>query len=465
LKPIYLNELLTAVHGEVVQGKGNPLIKNVVTKPYKIASYTLLFDLYKKVKIDWKSFGSVTGAAVITDKPEDFKRLEEKVIVIKVDDLDQAYWDFINYYRGLFNIPIIGVTGTCGKTTTKEMIKHILEIRHRVQSTYKSFNGGHRNHRYLLGIDEKIGAAVIEMGVDEPGDIKFYINYFNPQIRILLNIDVYHLIGCKTPERYINAKAEILHELDPVNGKLILNADDETIKKINTSKFNSIITYIGFSENCHFRADNIRYGNGGMIFTLYHKKKNYQAFVPGYGEHNVTNALAAIAACYYAGIDIKEACKRIASFNQVMEHLEFRAGLNGSTVIDDTWNVTPLSMATALEVMEKVAKTKTKIALLGYMPQLGSGDYAKQEYEKIGEKVLETHVDLLFVVGDEAKAIGEKALQLGMNPSSVFFCKTGFEIYEQVKSLLTKDTIMLLKIPHRVMIEDSFKELKQKIIV
>ncbi|RBW69445.1 Mur ligase family protein [Bacillus taeanensis] len=465
MKPLYLNELLRAVKGKVVKGEGNPLIKNVITKPYKIASHTMLFDLYKKVKIDWELFEKTQCAVVVTDKPEDFKRLGENVVLIKVDDLDQAYWDFIDYYRGLFNIPIIGVTGTCGKTTTKEMITHILEKRYAVQSTYKSFNGGHRNHRYLLGINEKTGAAVIEMGVDAPGDITFYINYFKPQIRILLNIDVYHLLGCKTPERYVNAKAEILHDVDPVNGKLIINADDKNIKKIDTSQFQHLITYIGFSDQCHFRADKVSYGKGGMTFTLHYQNKQYQVFVPGYGEHNVYNALAAIAACYYAGIDLKEACERITSFSQVIEHLEFRTGLNGSTVIDDTWNVTPLSMSTALEVMKEVAQTKTKIALLGYMPQLGNGEYAKQEYEKIGEKVIATNVDLLFVVGDEAKAIGEKALQLGMNRSKVFFCRTGLETYQHVKPFLTQDAIMLLKIPHRVMIEDSFKEFKQKIIV
>jgi UDP-N-acetylmuramoyl-tripeptide--D-alanyl-D-alanine ligase len=465
MKWLYLNEIVAQIGGSLVQGTGNPLIKNVVTKRYKVDNHTLLIDLYTKRKIRSKLFQKYKPIVVVTEKPQDFNHLGDDVIVIKVEDVDEAYWKFIDYYRSLFDIPIIGVTGTCGKTTTKEMIKHILEKRYKVQATYKSFNGGHRNHRYLLGIDETTGAAVIEMGVDSPGDITFYIKYFRPQIRILLNIDVYHLVGCKTPERYLEAKAEILHDLDPVNGTLILNADDENIKKIDVSKFRNIILYFGFSDECDFQATDVAYDRGGMRFTLRHQNQTYPVFVPGYGKHNVYNALAAIAAVWSAGVDIKEACERLASFSQVIEHLEFHSGLGGCTVIDDTWNVTPLSMANALQVMKEVAGSKTKIALLGYMPQLGDGEYARQEYAKMGEKVIETQVDFLIVVGDEAKEIGRKALELGMDPSKVYFSNSGTEIYEILHPLLNEEAIVLLKIPHRVMVQDSFKELKAKIIV
>lgn len=465
MKWLYLNQILGHFDGVLVQGKGNPLVKNVVTKRYKIGANTLLIDLYKKDKIDTNIFKKSQSVVVVTDKPKDFNHLGDDVIIVKVEDIDKAYWKFIEYYRSLFDIPIIGVTGTCGKTTTKEMIKHILEKRYKVQSTYKSFNGGHRNHRYLLRIDENTGAAVIEMGVDYPGDIIFYIKYFQPKIRVLLNIDVYHLIGCKTPERYLKAKAEILHQLDPVNGSLILNADDENIRKIDVSNFSNIILYFGFNEICHFKASNVTYGQGGMQFTLHHQNESYPVVVPGYGKHNVYNALAAIAATWSAGVDIKEACERLASFNPVTEHLEFRYGVNGCTVIDDTWNVTPLSMSVALEVLNEIAGSKAKVAILGYMPQLGEGGYAQREYAKIGEKVIETQIDLLFIVGEQAKGIGKKSLELGMDPGKVYFCNDGMEIYPILKPVLNGDSVVLLKIPHRVMVQDSFKELKVKIIV
>ncbi|MGG1679386.1 Mur ligase family protein [Neobacillus sp. NRS-1170] len=464
MKALYLKEIISHIDGLWLQGDGNLLIKNVVTRPSKVSPNTLLIDLYKKSKISSKLLQKYTPFVVVTERPNDFTQLGDGITVVKVEDIKAAFWKFIDYYRGLFDIPIIGVTGTCGKTTTKEMIKHILENRFKVQSTYKSFNGGHRNLRYLLKINENTGAAVIEMAVVNPGDILFYLKYFRPKIRVLLNIDVYHLVGCKTPERYLEAKAEILHDLDPEKGTLILNADDENIKKLDISKFANIIQYIGFGEGCHFRASNVTYDSKGIRFTLHHQNQTYPVFLPGFGKHNVYNALAALAATWNAGVNIKEAIEQLATFNQVIEHLEFRNGMGGSTVIDDTWNVTPLSMVSALQVLKEMAGTKRKIALLGYMPQLGIGTYAEQEYAKMGEKAVETQVDILIVVGEEAKEIASRALELGMDPSKVYFCNTGTEIYQILLPYLNQDSILLLKIPHRVMVQDTFKELKEKII-
>jgi UDP-N-acetylmuramyl pentapeptide synthase len=149
----------------------------------------------------------------------------------------------------------------------------------------------------------------------------------------------------------------------------------------------------------------------------------------------------------------------------VAEHLEFRSGIGGCTVIDDTWNVAPLSMAAALDVLRNVAASKTKIAVLGYMPQLGDGEDARREYAKIGEKAVEAGVDVLIVVGDEAKEIGRKALELGMDPNDVFFCRTGTEVYAILQTFANRDAVVLLKIPHRVMMEDSFREMKTNLIV
>lgn len=465
MKALYLNEILSQIGGLWVQGEGNPLIKNVVTKPSKVGPNTLLIDLNKKSKISSKRLKKYRPIVVVTEKPNNFTKLGDGITVVKVEDIEDAYWKFIDYYRGLFDIPIIGVTGTSGKTTTKEMIKHILKNRFKVQSTSKSLNGTHRNLKYLLGINENTGAAVMETGVSSPRTLLRHMKFWRPKIRVLLNIGVYHLVGCKTPEAYFEAKAKILHDLDPKKGTLILNADDENIKKLDIRKFANIIQYFGFGEGCHFRAANVTYNSKGILFTLHHQNQTYPVFVPGFGKHNVYNALAALAATWNAGVNIKEAIEQLATFNQVIEHLEFKKGMGGSTVIDDTWNVTPLSMASALQVMKERAGSKRKIALLGYMPQLGIETYAEQEYAKMGEKALETQVDILIVVGDEAKAIGRRALELGMDPSKVYFSNTGTEIYQILLPYLNQDSILLLKITHRVMVQDTFKELKKKIIV
>lgn len=464
MKSLFLQDILERIDGTVVQGSGNPLIQDVTYRPKKIGDQTLLFYRYKDMKIDKNLFQKYKSVVIVTDSEEKFKNLGKDVLLIKVSNVEEAYWKFVNFYRNLFQIHVIGITGTCGKTTTKQMVKHILRKHYRVHSTFLSNNQRALNLKYLLGIDDETGAAVFEMPVASPGYLTNTIQYFQPQIRILLNIDVYHLKDCKTPEAYMKAKAEIINGLDPKTGIILLNADDENIKKVLDIKGFHNVIYFGFSEGCHFQAKDIRYADGGMQFKLIHQDQTFPVFVTGYGKPNVYNALASIAAASFAGMDIQECCERLASFEQMNEHLEFLDGTGGCTIIDDTWNAAPLSMASALEVLQETSRSKTKIALLGYMPQLGDSQYATEQYAKMGEKAVETKIDHLFVVGEEALEIGKKALELGMDPNKVYFCNSGTEIYQILKPYLHQDATVLLKIPHRVMVEDSFKDLKRKII-
>ena len=464
MKNLLLQDILEQIEGTVIQGSGNPLIQNVVYKPKKMGDHTLLFHRYKDLPIKSKWLQKYKSTVVVTDRPELLENLDSDVILIKVDDIEKAYWKFVDYYRNLFTIPVIGITGTCGKTTTKQMVKHILrKKKSNVHSTFLSNNQRSLNLKYLLGIDDETQAAVFEMPVASPGYLTNSIQYFQPQIRILLNIDVYHLTDSKTPEAYMKAKTEIINGLDRKTGTIIINADDENIRKLlDVSDFERAISF-GCSDGCHFKAAEVSYADGGMQFTLHFQDQAYSVYVPGYGKHNVYNALASIAATVSAGMGIEEACGGLASFEQMKEHVEFLLGAGGSTIIDDTWNAAPLSMATSLEVLQEVAGSKTKIALLGYMPQLGASEYATQQYRKIGAKAIETKVDQLFVIGEEAQEIGKEAIKLGMDLSKVYFCNTGMEIYEILKPFLNETSIVLLKIPHRVMVQDSFKELKQKL--
>jgi UDP-N-acetylmuramoyl-tripeptide--D-alanyl-D-alanine ligase len=450
--------------GEVLQGSGNPMIHYVMNRTKKeIDDNTLVFHRDHE-KIKGKYWKNNTSIVIVTDRPDLCTDLGDSIMLIVVGNLDEAYWKFVTYYRGLFDIPVIGVTGTCGKTTTKEMIRQILGEDFNVKATWMSMNSMSVNLRYLMKLEKETEVAVYEMPVAYPGYIKVACTYFQPQIRILLNIGVHHLADCETPEEYMKAKAEIVDGLDPEQGILILNADDENIMEIVDVSHLKRVVYFGKSENSHFRATNIQYANDGMTFTLVHEGNEYDAYVPGYGEHNIYNALATIAAVSHVGVTIQRSIELLASFEQVKEHLEFKEGLGGCTVIDDTWNSAPLSMATGLQVLEDVSKGKKSIALLGYMPQLGKGPYAAEQYEEMGKKAMEANVDLLVVVGERAKDIGLGAIKSGMDPSKVHYCETGYEVFELIEPHLSEDTNLLLKITYRVMKRDSFKDLRKKLI-
>ena len=202
-----------------------------------------------------------------------------------------------------------------------------------------------------------------------------------------------------------------------------------------------------------------------MNFKLQIEGDKYPIFVPGYGEHNVYNALAALAAVTKVGVTIQNAINRLATFAHLEEHLEFRKGANGCTVIDDTWSSSPPSMEAALKVLKNISGFKTKIAILGSMPRLGEGEYADKEYAKMGETAVKANPDLLIVVGSEAKEIRRRALELGLDGKKIYFCENETQLYKILSPYLNENTLILLKVTYRVMVTPSFVKMKKKLII
>jgi UDP-N-acetylmuramoyl-tripeptide--D-alanyl-D-alanine ligase len=444
LKSFYLFDILKIIDGKLIQGE-NILINNAAAGLWAVEnSNTLYFHLDRRKHENLECLKKYKSIVIITEDTSQFIALGEDLSIVKVDSIKNAYWKFVDYYRSLFDIPIIGVTGTCGKSTTKEMIAHILSSRYNIKATRLSNNSSNFDFNYLLGIDDTTQAAVFEMGVDRPGNLTYSCRHFKPQIRILLNIGVYHIVGCKTLEGYIKAKSEILEGLDPVSGILILNSDDENIKKIDVSKFQKI-TYFGLNTKSDFTATNITALEDAVIFTLHHSDKNYKVFLPGLGKHNVYNALAAITAVSNAGIGIEEAVESLKTYKPMARHLQLRRGPLGSVILDDNFNNTPTSMASALEVLKDAGKEKYKIAVLGYMYNLGTGSIAQNQYSEMGKEVVEAGVDFLVIIGQKPVEIGLSALAHGMNKDKVIFINSGNEVLNTVKPFLNENTIVLLK--------------------
>jgi UDP-N-acetylmuramoyl-tripeptide--D-alanyl-D-alanine ligase len=459
MKKIHIKTIVKEINGKVFSHLNDFIVEHVTPYWRNIRENTLFFDRFK-YPIDWSTMKRT--CVIVTEEERIFeKALSEGMGVIKVDNIRNAYWEFVHYYRHLFTIPVIGVTGTCGKTTTKDMITHILAKQYKVLSTYKSNNADEMNLPYLLGINDETEAAVLEMGVAYPGDLKETCKYFDPKIGIITNIGVYHLQGCRTVENYINAKAEIIDGVDRT-GTLIVNGDDKTVQTLDLKRFAGKLIFFGTTERVQYRAVNISYAKNGMNFTLIYENNRYDFFVPGYGSQNVYNALAAIATAHDVGIPIKEAGRRLADFRHLSEHLQFKEGLNGVTIIDDTWNCAPPSVMAALEVLKSTTQSKKTVAVIGEMPQLL--DRGDSEYRKIGEKSAEVGVDFLITVGEKAKLIGEWALKKGMNQSRVISCNNAEQLYEILVPFLNEGFVILFKVTHRTMKTKSYQTMFKKIL-
>lgn len=334
MKSLPIKTIIEQINGKVLHGTDTLIITDTITRSRSVKHGSLLFDIYHDHDMNelLSLNANCPSCAVVTDKPFNIGMFSDNITVVQVVDINIAYLKFIDFYRALFNIPVIGVTGTCGKTTTKEMIVHILSEDYNVNATHKSFNADFRHLGYLLDINDDTQVGVFEMGVASPGDLKRCCRYFKPQIGVITNIGIDHLQEFDSVDDYIMAKAEFIEGLD-YKGTLIINADDKNIKKIDFSKYIGNIIQFGYSDQSNYKISNVQHINYGLQFTLQYKDEISDFFIPGYADFNVYNAAAAIVATHAMGINLKQAGDRLTSFQNVEKHFELKKGINGSIVI------------------------------------------------------------------------------------------------------------------------------------
>jgi UDP-N-acetylmuramoyl-tripeptide--D-alanyl-D-alanine ligase len=460
LKNLQLSHIIAkGICGEIIQGPRNGIINNVATRLRNIKNNTLYFNIDKNLVIDYKSIPKNNLSVIVTDNPKKFKDLGENTTLVKVKNINYAYWKFIDYYRSQFKIPVIGVTGTCGKTTTKEMIKHILSSKYRkVVATYKSFNYRSCNLKYLMKINEITQAAVIEMGITYPGDLPIYCRYFRPQIGVITTIGVDHLNKCKTLENYIKEKSKLLSGLRN-KGTLILNADDENTNKISLRSYKGKVVYFGFNKPADYAGSHLKTSENGIDFTLRHGNKDYSVSIPIFGDFNANNALAAIAAACETGIKIEDAVEKLRSYKNIEKHVQLRKGIKGCTIIDDTWSTNPTSAAAAIEMLRKHSGGRKTIAVLGRMNLLGN--HSIEFHRKIGKQIAEAGINYLITTDAASKYIGKGAKENGMSADCIYNCHNIDTIMNTIDALLDENTVVLLK----TSMLDSYAGLTDKLII
>ena len=440
MKQLTVKRLTEIVEGKLLQGSEDVCIQYGAYRLKQVKKPNTAFFTDKRI-VNWKTFEPNAPLILITDRMYRANEIPGHIIVILVENADTAYWHFVDFYRSQFELPVAAITGTSGKTTTKEMLKHILSVDKKVTATKLSSNSRTASLHYLLGIEEDIEAAVFETAVGGPGDVLTAGKYFKPTIGIITNIGAHHLNYCKTLEGYIKAKGEMLDIVDPA-GSLIINADDVNTRQIDLSMFKGKVITIGKAISCDFRASHLRYVGKGMEFYLHHHTGCYEVVVPGYGEHQVYNALASIAAACEMGVPIHVAAYRLKSYKPLNKQLQLYEGLNRSILIDDTWSITTTSLAAALQVLRSLSKGKKSVAIIGTITDLGSWGYTI--HEQAGELIHKIGVDVLITVGQHARIIAEHALKLGF-PGEVHAFQSNILVFSLLEKIVDKNTVVLIK--------------------
>ncbi|MCA1057185.1 UDP-N-acetylmuramoyl-tripeptide--D-alanyl-D-alanine ligase [Rossellomorea aquimaris] len=440
-----LKDVRKALNGTVVSGSDRMDIHDVIIfhqHKFKMKNTLVFIDKKKDVsEKKWDRMLRNAPCAVITDYEPGVLKGANGMTIIQVDDVREAFFKFTSYYRGICPVPVVAITGTCGKTTTREMLAHIMEENHSVVSTDQNDNAPHRSLEYLMKINERTDVGVFETGLGGPGDLRYHCNVYQPDIGIITNIGVYHLDRCKTFERYLASKAEMLEGLRN-KGTLILNADDENIAKISLGEYKGKVHYFSIQKPSDFRGTSIRISEEGTRFTLVAYGKEYPGFIPEVGEHQVYNGLAALRAAAELGVDIETGIQRLSTFRNLDRHFQLVEGRNGSTIVDDTWNINPTSLKQAIKTLNAIGKGKKRIALLGGIGRLR--DEANELHSEIGKYVAESNIDVLITFGVKARYIAKSAEI--ENPDLIVHSFTSIDgIEETVMRYLDDQSYLLIK--------------------
>ncbi|WP_191991938.1 Mur ligase family protein [Bacillus aerolatus] len=443
MRTLFLKDILTSMGIRPYKAHRGVSISEVIHNKSYAGHNTLYFQLRKRTVLDGKKYKDYDDFYIVTDAPfVNMDKLKPEQIIM-VDDVVRSFFKFTSYYRHLFNIPIVAVTGTCGKTTTKEMLKHILQKDFTVQATISNQNTGYFNLPYLMGIDDETDIAIIETAVSGYGHMMETCKHFFPNIGIITMIDVDHTDNFPSFRDYIAEKENLMKGLNN-KGTLIINVDDPNILSMNFSKYKGKIVTYGKSKNADFNITDILFNESKMHFKVNYKGKLYNGVVPGMGEHNVYNATASIAAAIEVGININTAIKRLASFHHLNSRFQIIEGRNQVTIIDDTWKSNPASLKNGLSSLKKMSlPTQRTIAVLGRMAALGI--YAAEEYAKAGRLLKELGIDILITKGFITKDIGRAAIHAGMKKENIYHFSQAEEMKAFLDSFLQPNDLLYFK--------------------
>ena len=341
------------------------------------------------------------AAAVLASRP-----LGEDVPAIYVSDTVAALQAIAAGYRKTLLLTSVGITGSVGKTTPKEMIAAVLETTYRTEKTPANFNNGLGLPVSVLGLAPDCEAAVLEMGMNHFGELSVLTRIAQPDIAVITNIGTMHIENLGSREGILKAKLELLEGLRP-NGSVIFNGDDDLLRPV-AEKYHA--TTFGFSESCDVRAEDLAAEGETQRFTAVMDGLRFEVTLPVTGRHNVLNALAAIAVGGKLHVPPERMQRALADFHNTGMRQKVYA-LHGMTVIEDCYNAGPESMRAALQVLHDTKTTGRRIAVLGGMLELG--DHAPQAHFEVGQLAAQT-ADAVFAYGAHSEQYVHGAEESGI---------------------------------------------------
>jgi len=452
--PMTVKEIAAAVHGVWWNPREDaPAVTEVCTDSRKLTP-GCLFLPWVGEKFDGHNFIDAAldaGAAgcLCARLPQDIR---SDKFYIKVDDTRLALRDLAAAYRNKFQIPYIQVTGSVGKTTTKEMIAAVLGAKLNVLKTPENFNNDIGTPLTLFGLKPEHEAAVIETGMNHFGEIEYLGALVRPDIAVISNVGDAHIEFLGSRQGILQAKCEIFTYLKE-DGLAILNGDDPLL---NTVELPFRTVRCGQSEHCQARITEIAdHGVEGITCTVVTEKDTYELSIDSPGEHMAYSASIAVAVGEELGLSREEIIRGVAGYVPTGSRMRVLRFAESRVVLDDCYNANPQSVTAALEILAKTSCERT-VAVLGDMGELGA--MSNQAHYNIGALAAMLGIDQVIAIGHSASKIADGTEFGG---GEVYHFMTKEEAMQEVKMQLTPGTAMLVKASHAMHFERLVAELQK----
>jgi UDP-N-acetylmuramoyl-tripeptide--D-alanyl-D-alanine ligase len=383
------------------------------------------------------AWGSLVARTVLENRSSLLGGLKN---VLPVEDTLTALQEMAYWHRRQFAIPVVGITGSNGKTTTKEMLAGILQQQGPVLKNEGNLNNHIGVPLTLLRLNASHTAAVVEMGMSAAGEIDLLARFVGPDVAVITNIGPAHLEFLRSLDLVAQAKGELFSHLKP-EGTAVLNADDRYFDELKR-KFSGRVLSFGMDRMSDMRASHIRQEKGFTDFTIRSDGSSTNVRLRAVGRHNIYNALAAAAAALAVGMSLDVVKNGLESFLPSAMRSELRQ-VQGRTVLADCYNANPASMDAALATLISLKSGGRAIAVLGDMLELGT--VTVDAHRAIGETVARLGVDLVITLGQLAKHVGEGAIDAGMPKDRVLEAGSQAEAAALLKKLSRPGDTVLIK--------------------
>ena len=444
MKKLKVKDIIKLTGGELITGNEELTCENFSKDTRNIKQGDIYIGI-KGEKFDgsafWKQALENGAEAVIIENieitPEEKEKYSNKTI-IKVENTLESLYKIAKYKRSLYDIPVIAITGSVGKTSTKDLIASVVEKKYKTLKTEGNNNNNIGLPLTILKLKDH-EALVVEMGMNHFGEISLLTNIAKPTIAVITNIGTSHIGILGSRENILKAKLEILEGMQ--EKKVIINNDNDLLHKwYEENKNNLEVHTYGIENESEINGIEIELGEENSTFTAMIKEEKINIEVPVGGQHFIYNSLCAVEVGKILGISNEQIKNGIAKFELTKKRMDIRRLENGAILVNDSYNASYESMKASIEYISKHQATR-RIAVLGDMFELG--EYSIELHKKVGEEVAKNNIDILICTGENSKYIIETAQK--NNNIKTYFLKNNEEILQNLKENLKEGDIVLVK--------------------